>query len=616
MHHPDIETHGVVGNLRTTALIGIDATVSFFCFPRFDSPSVFLSLLDPDRGGSFSIRPVGGDMRTRQMYLPDTNVLVTRFMSQLGMAEVTDYMPLSTEGQPRSALVRRIQCVRGRLSLRVQCAPRFDYARAMLPAKLQDGGRMAVFADASVRGPLRLRSSVDLTVQDGDVQALIELGPGEQAALVLECVNERPSEGPLEAFVESSFQETMAFWRGWSERSSYRGRWREIVQRSALILKLLSSADHGAIIGAATFGLPEHVGGERNWDYRYCWIRDAAFTVYALMRLGYTGEAEAFIGWAHERMLDQLAGEPPQILYAVDGRHVGEEFELTHLAGYRGSRPVRVGNAAAGQLQLDVLGELVDAIYMADIHGVPASVDVWQALSRRIDWWCEHWNQPEEGIWEMRGGRRDFLSGRLLSWVALDRALRMSRRFARPAPLQLWYETRDAIASQIFNEFWHPQKQAFVQHRGGDTLDAVALLMPMVQFISPTDPRWLSTLEAIRHELAIDGLVARYSTTDGGDGQLNIDGLQGQEGAFTPCSFWYVECLARCGRVEEARLLFEKMLTYANHLGLYAEELGPSGAQLGNFPQALTHLALISAAYALNRAIEEGPTAWARGFGV
>jgi GH15 family glucan-1,4-alpha-glucosidase len=609
---PDIESHGVIGNLRTAALVGHDASIDFFCFPRFDSPSVFLSLLDEGQGGHFSIAPVGEDMRTRQMYLPDTNVLVTRFMSQAGMAEVMDYMPLSADGQPRSALVRCLQGVRGRLALHVTCAPRFDYARTRLPARLVDT-RTAVFASDTQQGPLRLRSTVDLAVNDeGDVCALMELGAGDRAALVLECVSERPSEGDVAAFVDRSFQDTMAFWRGWSEHSSYRGRWREIVQRSALILKLLSSADHGGIIGAVTFGLPEHVGGERNWDYRYCWLRDAAFTVYSLMRLGYTGEAERFIGWAHDRIAEYDAGAAPQILYAVDGRHVAMEQTLTHLAGYRGSRPVRVGNAAAGQLQLDVLGELVDAIYMADMHGVPASIDVWQGLSRRIDWWCEHWDQPEEGIWEMRGPRRDFLSGRLLSWVALDRALRMARRFARPAPLPRWYQTRDAIASQILNDFWHPKKQAFVQYRGGDTLDAVALLMPMVKFISPTDPRWLSTLEAIRRELTIDGLVARYSTTDAG-GEANIDGLQGQEGAFTPCSFWYVECLARGGRVNEARLLFEKMLTYANHLGLYAEELGASGAQLGNFPQALTHLALISAAHALNRVIEEGPAAWARG---
>jgi GH15 family glucan-1,4-alpha-glucosidase len=612
VHYPDIESHGVIGNLRTAALVCSDGSVDFFCFPRFDSPSVFLSLLDAQRGGSFTIRPAGEDMRTRQMYLPDTNVLLTRFMSPAAMAEVTDYMPVTAAGQPRSALVRRIQGVRGRLALHVSCAPRFDYARVALPAQLLDDGRTAVFGDPSNPGPLRLRSTVDLAVREGDVHALIELGAGDEVALVLECVQEQPSQGRVEDFVAASFQDTMAFWRGWSERSSYRGRWREIVQRSALALKLLSSADHGGIIGAATFGLPEHVGGERNWDYRYCWLRDAAFTVYSLMRLGYTGEAEAFIGWAHDRMVDHQAGEPPQILYAVDGRHVAEEVALTHLAGYRGSRPVRVGNAAAGQLQLDVLGELVDAIYMADRHGVPASIEVWQGLSQRIDWWCAHWNQPEEGIWEMRGPRRDFLSGRLLSWVALDRALRMARSFARPTPWRAWYETRDAIALQILTEFWNPQKQSFVQFRGGDTLDAVALLMPMVKFISPTDPRWLSTLKAIRRELAVDGLVARYSTTDAG-GAVNIDGLPGQEGAFTPCSFWYVECLARCGRIEEARLLFEKTLTFANHLGLYAEELGPSGAQLGNFPQALTHLALISAAHALNRVIEEGPATWARG---
>ncbi|ANH67222.1 glycoside hydrolase family 15 protein [Mitsuaria sp. 7] len=609
MSYPEIAAHGVIGNLRTAALVCTDGTIDFFCFPRFDSPSVFLSLLDDRRGGHFAIRPVAGaDMHTRQMYLPDTNVLLTRYMSAAGLVEVIDYMPLRTNG-PQSALVRRVRCIRGEQSFEMRCEPRFDYGRADCAAHIGDDGLLATFTVDASPGPMQLRSTVALQV-DGDevgaVGAVMHLKAGDEVGFVFECTTERPTDDEdLHDFLEASFTETVAYWEAWSERSSYRGRWREIVLRSALILKLLSSAEHGAIIGAATFGLPEHVGGVRNWDYRYCWIRDAAFTVHALLRLGYTEEADRFIAWAKGRADDDEAGSTPQVLYAVDGGRIEQEIELDHLSGYRGSRPVRVGNAAATQLQLDVVGELVDAMYLADKHGPAPSIDVWRRLASRIDWLCEHWDQPDDGIWEMRGERRDFLSGRLLSWVALDRALRMSKRYARPAPMLRWVETRDAIASQIIDEFWHPGKQAFVQYRGGDTLDAVVLLMPMVKFIGSSDPRWLSTLDAVGRELSVDGLVARYGTVDGPDA-ANLDGLHGQEGSFTACSFWYVECLARAGRVDEARLHFDKMLTYANHLGLYAEEIGRGGEHLGNFPQALTHLALISAALALDHAIEKG----------
>jgi GH15 family glucan-1,4-alpha-glucosidase len=624
LSYPDIGSHGVIGNLRTTALVCTDGTIDFFCFPRFDSPSVFLSLLDERRGGRFSIRPMDlAGTHTRQMYLPDTNVLLTRHMSAEGLIEVIDYMPVRKNG-PQSALVRRVRCIRGTQRFEMRCEPRFDYGRADCEAHVgndgndsdsRDDGLRATFLIGASPGPMQLRSTVPLQVDPdgtgavGTVGAVMDLKAGDEVGFVFECVIERPTaDEDLHAFLEASFTETVAYWQAWSARSSYRGRWREIVLRSALILKLLSSAEHGAIIGAATFGLPEHVGGVRNWDYRYCWIRDAAFTVHALLRLGYTEEADRFIGWAKGRADDDEDGARPQVLYAVDGSRVDGEIELDHLSGYRDSRPVRVGNAAATQLQLDVVGELVDAMYLADKHGPAPSIDVWRRLTARIDWLCEHWDQPDDGIWEMRGERRDFLSGRLLSWVALDRALRMSKRYARPAPVLRWVETRDAIASQIIDEFWHPGKQAFVQYRGGDTLDAVVLLMPMVKFIGSSDPRWLSTLDAVGRELSVDGLVARYTTADGVDAD-NLDGLHGQEGAFMACSFWYVECLATAGRVDEARLHFDKMLTYANHLGLYAEEIGRGGEHLGNFPQALTHLALISAALALDGALERGGAA-------
>ncbi|MDE4915187.1 glycoside hydrolase family 15 protein [Methylobacterium sp. 092160098-2] len=599
MPYADIEAHGIIGNLQTAALVCSDGTIDFFCYPRFDSPSVFAAMLDDIKGGRFSIKPKQDGVRTRQMYLPETNVLVTRFMSEAGMAEVIDYMPICNDG-PKSALVRLVKGIRGSMTIHMECEPRFDYARATTHAHL-DGDGVVQFSALGGSAPLRMRATVPMTTTASGSAATFTLAPGEEAGFVLECTQERPSEGDLGSFLVSTFSETIAYWRAWSGRSHYRGRWREIVQRSALALKVLTSAEHGAVLGAATFGLPEWVGGGRNWDYRYCWIRDAAFTVYALMRLGYTAEATAFIGWVEKRAREQGQGNQLQILYAIDGNRDASEEELSHLAGYRGSKPVRIGNAAAEQLQLDIYGELADAIYLADKYGVPASIDTWHGLSRALDWVCENWDQPDEGIWEVRGGRKAFLSGRLMCWVALNRGLRMARQFARPTPLQRWHETQDAIAHSIYTDFWNPEKRAFVQRPGCDVLDAAALLMPLVKFISPVDPRWLSTLDAIGRELVTDALVLRYQTTDG----INSDGLEGKEGAFTPCSFWYVECLARAGRLEEAQLTFEKMLGYANHLGLYAEELGPRGEHLGNFPQAFTHLALISAAYALDRALSE-----------
>jgi GH15 family glucan-1,4-alpha-glucosidase len=603
MAYPEIQAHGVIGNMRTAALVCNDGSVDFFCFPRFDSGSVFLSLLDQKQGGYFVISPDAHNVRTRQMYLPDSNVLVTRFMCEEGMAQITDYMPVCRDG-PKSSLVRNLECVRGEMKFRMHCEPRFDYARADCVAKLSDDACKAFFDVEGNVDPMRLRSTTPMVATEGIVTAEFSLKPGESVGFVLECARERASEGDLKNFIDRSFNDTVRFWRNWSERSTYTGRWRETVQRSALILKLLTSVDHGSIVGAATFGLPEHVGGERNWDYRYCWLRDAAFAVYALMRLGYNDEADHFIRWVEAHTGNHSDHGGPDVLYAVDGARVASEIELSHLEGYRGSRPVRVGNAAAGQLQLDMLGELTDALYLADKNGRPPGIDVWRRFTQAMDWLCENWDRPEEGIWEIRGPQREFLSGRLMCWVALDRGLRMARRFARPAPTEQWSTTRDAIANQIFDEFWNPKKKAFVQCRGGEALDAVALLMPLVKFISPTDARWLSTLDAIGRELTIDALVFRYSTHDEG---VNLDGLEGVEGAFTPCSFWYVECLARAGRIEQAQLLFEKTLSYANHLGLYAEELGASGDHLGNFPQAWTHLALISAAYALNNAIDTRP---------
>jgi GH15 family glucan-1,4-alpha-glucosidase len=398
------------------------------------------------------------------------------------------------------------------------------------------------------------------------------------------------------------FTDTARFWRGWLARSTYRGRWREMVGRSAITLKLMTYAPSGALVAAPTAGLPEQVGGERNWDYRYTWIRDGSFSIHALLGLGFTEEAAAFMGWLSERAGEQ-AGEgsgPLKIMYRVDGSSDLDEQTLDHLEGYAGSAPVRIGNGAADQLQLDIYGELLDSVWLADRHGLQVGHPGWVKLAQLTDWLCEHWDQPDEGVWETRGGRQNFTYGRLMCWVALDRMVRLAREHGRPADLARWIGERDRLYQQIMEHGWNAEREAFTQHDKTDVLDASLLMMPLTGFVVPSDPMWLSTLDAMDTELVSDSLVYRYNPS------ASPDGLAGEEGTFSICTFWYVDALARSGRLEQARLTFEKMFTYANHLGLYAEEIGLTGEQLGNFPQAFTHLSLINAAITLNDQLDRG----------
>jgi GH15 family glucan-1,4-alpha-glucosidase len=595
-----IAEHGLIGDLRTVALVGTDGTIDWYCCPAFDSPSVFGAILDAERGGSFEL---AADClaNTRQFYFPDTNVLITRFLTDDGVAEVQDFMPVDTgiERAGRAAahrLIRRVVCVRGTLPFRVRCAPRFGYGEQPHTVEQVEGGMRFDCATSS----LVLSATVPLERDGLDATARFRLAQGEAAVFALDHVEDGSPPTPCAVReAEEQFTSTVAYWRRWLGQSRYRGRWREMVHRSALTLKLLTYAPTGAMVAAPTTSLPEQIGGERNWDYRYLWVRDAAFCVYSLLRLGFTDEAKAFMGFLTERINERGDGPsgPLQIMYGIDGRTEIPEKVLTHLTGHQGSAPVRVGNAASDQLQLDIYGALIDSIYLYDKWGKPISSDHWDAVCALVDWVCRCWDQPDEGVWETRGGRRKFLYSRLMCWVAIERAMRIARRRGLPADLNRWGRHRDDVYRRIMDEGWSEKRQAFVQHEGADVLDAAVLMMPLTKFIAPTDPKWLSTLDALTEDLVSDSLVYRY------DPVASPDGIEGEEGTFSICSFWYVEALTRAGRLDEARLAFEKMLTYANHVGLYAEEISHAGGQQGNFPQAFTHLALISAAFNLDRAL-------------
>jgi len=599
MSYQPIESYGIIGDLHTVALVGLDASIDFLCFPRFDSPTVFAALLDDEKGGRFRIQPELGHRTTKQLYLPDTNVLLTRFLSDGGVAEIVDLMPVDETGLAH-AVVRRVRTVRGEIRFRVLCDPRFDYGRAEREVERRSG-EILFRSRGSDGTALRLETPVPLEIANGAAVGEFTLRAGEFADFVLrDATPGGEAVADLAHFCARTFDETARFWRRWMRRSRYRGRWSEgTVNRSALALKLLTSRPFGSIVAAATFGLPERVGGERNWDYRYTWIRDSSFTLYGLLRLGYTDEARAFMGWIEERCCDLNPDGSLQIMYGIDGRRLLTEEKLAHFEGYRKSSPVRIGNGAYDQLQLDIYGELMDSIYLYDKFGEPINHDLWENVVRLVDWVCENWRRKDQGVWEVRGGAQEFLYARLMCWVAVDRAVRLAWKGSRDAPLERWIRVRNDIYREIFEQFWNPRLGAFAQFKGSNTVDASCLMMPLVRFIGPRDPLWLSTLAAVERELVDDTLVYRYRIGDAAS-----DGLTGSEGTFNMCSFWYIECLSRAGRLDDARLNFDKMRGYANHLGLYSEELGPSGEHLGNFPQAFTQLGLISAAYDLDRRLD------------
>ena len=603
MHeYPSIADHGLIGDLQTTALVSTDGTIDWFCSPRFDSPSIFASLLDHAKGGQLSTRPHDDGFQTKQLYFPDTAILITRFLTENGVGEVIDFMPVSSETpSEQHRLVRAVRCVRGEIDFDIEVAPRFDYGRQAHRVTVTDDGAEYTAGDSSltlslIRDTGEERLGRPEPTDEGDLRFALHLVEGQMRGVILETGSDTGPQAVPVAEAQRLFDDTAHFWQDWVGQSTYTGRWREELQRSAITLKLMTYAPTGGLVAAPTAGLPEQVGGERNWDYRFTWIRDASFSVTTLLRMGFTREAASFGRWLRDRVAEPLGSDtgPLNIMYRIDGNPDLDEEVLADWEGYRGSYPVRVGNGAAGQLQLDIYGEAMDAVWAADQAGIGIGQPGWLAICELLDWLADHWDQPEEGIWETRGGRKDFTYGRLMCWVAFDRAIRLAAAYGRPAPVARWTAERDAIYNQIMEKGWNPERRAFVQQYGEQVLDASLLKMTQVGFVTPQDPMWTATLKAIEEELVSDSLVYRY------DPAASPDGLAGSEGTFSLCTFLYVDALARADRVNEARLTFEKMLTYANHLGLYSEEIALDGQQIGNFPQAFTHLALIDAAITLN----------------
>jgi GH15 family glucan-1,4-alpha-glucosidase len=487
MAYKPIEDYGIVGDMHSAALVGMDGSIDWFCFPHFDSPSIFAGILDETKGGRFKICPRDlSDVTLKQYYWPDTNVLVTRFLSPEGVGQIVDYMPVGVpHGEPGSHwLVRRVQIVRGSMAFRMECDPAFNYARDKHDTDISPDGTCFHAPGLS----LGLVTDIPLQAQGTGVAADFSLQNGQTAVFVLRKVEGGSCGLTLSRKHEFElFSMTVEWWRRWLSQSTYTGRWREVVHRSVLALKLMTYEPTGAIVASPTCSLPEKIGGIRNWDYRYTWIRDAAFTLYGFIRVGFTEEAARFGQFLRQRIAEPEPDGSLHIMYGIDGRHELTEETLDHLEGYKGSSPVRIGNGAYNQLQLDIYGELMDATYLFDKYGHPISYDGWVWLRRMIDWVCDNWKKKDEGVWEVRGPQQHFTYSKLMCWVALDRAIRLADKRSFPADRVRWLKVRDQIYEEIFDKGWSEKRQAFVQYYGSDSLDASTLIMPLVFFVSPSE---------------------------------------------------------------------------------------------------------------------------------
>ena len=589
-----IEDYGLIGDLQTTALVSRHGCIDWLCLPRFDSGAIFAALLGESENGHWTIRPNGEFHSAGRSYRGDTLVLETELETAAGAVRLIDFMPPRGDAPD---LIRIVEGVRGSVEMVMELVLRFDYGSIVPWVRNMEGTLVAVAGPDSVS----LRTPVELEGRNLRTYARFTVEQGERVPFVLTWTpSHLPLPEPVDA--EQALRDTVAYWEEWIGRCAASGRWDAPVRRSLLTLKALTYAPTGGIVAAPTTSLPEALGGVRNWDYRYCWLRDATLTLLAFLRAGYVDEARAWRDW----LLRAIAGSPEdiQVMYGVAGERRLVELELPWLAGYEQSQPVRIGNGAAGQLQLDVYGEVVDALHLARQRGLEASDPAW-ALTRKVFEWLETgWREPDQGIWEVRGPRRHFTHSKVMAWVAFDRAVKAIERLGREGPLERWQATRDAIKEDVLEQGYNAEIGAFVQYYGSDRLDASLLLLPLVGFLPAKDERVVGTVDAIQRDLLRDGLVERYRADTE---NVEVDGLPPGEGVFLPCSFWLVAVLAQQGRTEEAVELYERLLTLANDLGLIAEEYDTERSRLvGNFPQAFTHLALVETAFTLRRALDRG----------
>ena len=583
-----IEDYGVIGDMHTMALVGINGSIDWLCMPRFGSDACFAALLGEEGNGCWKIAPALEARQTRRTYRNNTLILETEFVTETGVARLIDFMPVG--GASRN-VVRVVEGVSGEVAMQMRLVIRFDYGRTVPWVRhLHEGGLVAV------AGPnaLAFRTAVPIRGEDLSTVAQFPVKAGERKAFVLTWFrsHEKPPAAPD---VEESLKETETYWEKWAGRCTYRGKWRPAVVRALLTLKALTYAPTGGIVAAATTSLPEFIGGVRNWDYRFCWLRDATFSLYSFMTAGYTEEAGAWTDW----LLRAVAGDPAQfqIMYGASGERTLPELELPHLRGYENSRPVRTGNAASEQFQLDVYGEVMDAMHAARVAGLKTDRQAWHLQRHIVTFVIAHWRDPDEGIWEVRGPRRHFTHSKVMAWVALDRAIKAVEQFGLDGDREQWATVRAEIHEDICRQAVHPRRQAFTQYYGSDELDASLLMIPLVGFLPAVDPRVIATVEQIERELMVDGLVLRYRTKPSG----HVDGLPPGEGTFLPCSFWLVDCFYLMGRVADATALFERLLAVRNDLGLLAEEFDPkAGRQLGNVPQAFSLVGLVNSAHNLS----------------
>jgi GH15 family glucan-1,4-alpha-glucosidase len=581
-----IEDYGLIGDTQTAALVGRDGSVDWLCLPRFDSEACFARLLGDERHGYFRIAPTVPVAATRRRYRGDSLVLETEFETREGVVRLVDCMPVR-RGHPE--LVRLVEGVRGSVPLRMELVLRFGYGSVVPWVRTVDGLLAATAGPHAVRlwTPVATRGEAMRTVAELTVRE------GQHVPFLLAWhASHEPQPPPLDARFTVACTER--WWQDWAERCAYEGPYREAVVRSLVTLKALTYAPTGGIVAAPTTSLPEAIGGTRNWDYRYCWLRDATFTLYSLVLAGYHDEAAAFRDW----LLRAAAGSPSdlQILYGPAGERRIEEYVVDWLPGYEGSRPVRVGNAAAGQFQLDVYGEVLDLLHQCRVSGMEAKDPSWGLEQALVEFLCKGaWREPDDGIWEVRGPRRQFVHSKVMAWVALDRAVADVERFGLDGPVETWRRVREEIHAEVLQRGFDAERQTFTQYYGSRALDASLLMIPLVGFLPPSDPRVRGTVAAIERELVHDGLVRRYAT-DGGE----VDGVGGGEGAFLPCSFWLADALCLLGREPDARSLFERLLGLRNDLGLLSEEYDPAtGRLVGNFPQAFSHVALVNSAFNL-----------------